>query len=221
MCHCFVKAKEVTHFIDHVEWERHHAEVVDYEDSFEVEGLTVLHYPRPQRRDEVNVGCDDERLGERGRHEGPLLRPRVCNRGTWTGRWDWRRSCTRNKPKSNDSLSVPRLTCVLDELIINEGGWGLYTVKLHLPGKIPAIDLEQQKVRKLVWTGQEFTSVWVRSTKSAKKALTHPNAAKYTEQQVLMLRNYQGCQTATTSSTLMMNVEQEGYPTTKNKSDLS
>ena len=55
----------MTHFIAHVERERHHAEVVDYEDSFEVEGFAVLHYLGPERCHEVDVRCDDDRLGKR------------------------------------------------------------------------------------------------------------------------------------------------------------
>lgn len=68
-----------THLVAHVERERHHAEVVDDEDSLEVEGFAVLHDPRPQRLDEVNVHHDDEGLGERRRHEEPARRPSVCN----------------------------------------------------------------------------------------------------------------------------------------------
>ena len=56
------------HLVAHVEWESHHAEVVDDEDSFEVKGFAVLHYSRPQRCDKVNVRDDDDRLRERRGH---------------------------------------------------------------------------------------------------------------------------------------------------------
>lgn len=36
----------LTHFIDHVDGQSHHTEVVEDEDSFQVQRFTVLHYPR-------------------------------------------------------------------------------------------------------------------------------------------------------------------------------
>lgn len=81
---------KVIHLIAHVEGESHHTEVVDNENSFEIESLAVLHYLWSQRCDKVNVRYNDERLRERRRHKQPLLRPRVCNismttslRGQW------------------------------------------------------------------------------------------------------------------------------------------
>lgn len=70
---------KMIHLIAHVEWESHHTEVVDNENSFEIKGFAVLHYARSQRRDKVNVRCNDDRLRERRRHKQPLLRPRVWN----------------------------------------------------------------------------------------------------------------------------------------------
>lgn len=58
--------KSATHLIDHVERQRHHAEVVDDQDPLEVEGLAVLHDAGPQRRHKVDVRHDDDGLGERG-----------------------------------------------------------------------------------------------------------------------------------------------------------
>lgn len=156
------KDNAMTHFIAHVERENHHAEVVDYENSLEVEGFAVLHYPRPQRCDKVNVRRDDDRLGERGRHKEPVLRPRVCNgRGVdrfvrsmqrkVRRRTVWKWIHIQNQPQkwwqckvldyktchkgSYRMLHVfecsKRLTCILDELIINECSCGLYAVKFH------------------------------------------------------------------------------------------
>lgn len=85
---CAHQWKQMTHFIAHVEWESHHTEVVEYEDSFEVKSLAVLHYPRPQRCHKVNVCCDHKRLGEWGWHQEPVPCPWVCNRSMSTGLWD-------------------------------------------------------------------------------------------------------------------------------------
>lgn len=76
----WAKRRRMTHLVAHVERERHHAEVVDDEDSFEVEGFAVLHDSRPQRCHKVNVCCDDDCLWEWRRHEEPVLRPGVCER---------------------------------------------------------------------------------------------------------------------------------------------
>lgn len=51
-----------THFIDHVDRESHYTEVVEDEDSFQVQRFAVLHYPRPKRCHKVNVCRDDDRL---------------------------------------------------------------------------------------------------------------------------------------------------------------
>lgn len=54
----------LTHFIDHVDRESYYAEVVEDEDSFQVQRFAVLHYSRPKRCHKVNVYCDDDRLWE-------------------------------------------------------------------------------------------------------------------------------------------------------------
>lgn len=74
------RRKRCAHLIDHVDWQSHHAEVVHDQDSFEVEGFAVLHDAGAQRRHKVDVRRDDDGLGERGRHEEPVLRPGVCQR---------------------------------------------------------------------------------------------------------------------------------------------
>lgn len=69
-----------THLIAHVEWQGHHAEIVDYKNSFEVKGFAILHDSRPQWCHKVNVCCDDDGLGDRRRHEQPILRPCICKK---------------------------------------------------------------------------------------------------------------------------------------------
>lgn len=57
-----------THLIDHVDGEAHYTEIVDDHGVFEVKGLAVLHQPRAQRRDKVDVGDYNESLGHRRCH---------------------------------------------------------------------------------------------------------------------------------------------------------
>lgn len=66
-----------THFIDHVDRESHYTEVVEDEDSFQVQRFAVLHYPRPKRCHKVNVCRDDDRLWKWRRHKEPVPCPRV------------------------------------------------------------------------------------------------------------------------------------------------
>lgn len=71
-----------THFIGHVDRESHHTEVVDDEDSFQVQRFAVLHYPRPKRHHKVNVHGDDDCLWEWRGHKEPVLCAIVCKKST-------------------------------------------------------------------------------------------------------------------------------------------
>lgn len=145
----FAKEHPKTHLVAHVERQSDHAKVVDDENSLEVEGFAVLHYPGPQWRDKVNVCYNDERLGHRGRHEEPVPRAPVCNRDMLTGLWG-QRSDTKmhcGEAETDPRLMIvegrqwqtchkatfhgQRLTCILDELIVHERGRGLYIAEFH------------------------------------------------------------------------------------------
>lgn len=53
-------------------------EVVGNEDVAKLEGLTVLHEPRAQHLDQVDVRQTDGECGERTRHEQPVARSGIC-----------------------------------------------------------------------------------------------------------------------------------------------
>lgn len=74
---CQKSIEKETHLIAHVEGQGDHAEVVENENFFEVEGLAVLHESGPQPGDKVDVRHDYYGLGERRRHEKPVFCPGV------------------------------------------------------------------------------------------------------------------------------------------------
>lgn len=69
------QSSQITNLINHIEGKRHNAEVIHDHDALEVKGLAVLHQPRTQRCHEVDVGSDDDGLGERGGHKKPVPSP--------------------------------------------------------------------------------------------------------------------------------------------------
>ena len=67
-----------THLIEHVSWQADHGEVVDNEDAFEVEGLSVFHQTRAGPH-HTQVQQEDDGHGDRGVDQQPRVRTLIWN----------------------------------------------------------------------------------------------------------------------------------------------